>query len=75
MTYNSMTYEEAAAYIEETPKFTKKNTLENTKAILRHLERAGHGIGCIQAASQTCLHYKILHAGLFNVTWGILRSI
>ncbi len=29
-------------------------------------ERAGHGIGCIQAASQTCLHYKILHAGLFK---------
>ena len=36
-TYESMTYEEAAAYIEETPKFTKKNTLDNTKAILRHL--------------------------------------
>ncbi len=32
-----MTYKEAAAYIEETPKFTKKNTLENTKAILHHL--------------------------------------
>lgn len=32
-----MTYQEAVDYIEETPKFTKKNTLENTKAILRCL--------------------------------------
>lgn len=32
-----MTYQEAVAYIDETPKFTKKNTLENTKAILRYL--------------------------------------
>ena len=26
-----MNYEEAVAYIEETPKFTKKNSLEHTK--------------------------------------------
>lgn len=32
-----MTYREAVTYIEETPKFTKKNTLENTRAILRYL--------------------------------------
>lgn len=32
-----MTYREAVTYIEETPKFTKKNTLENTRAILRCL--------------------------------------
>lgn len=32
-----MTFEEAEAYINETPKFTKKNTLENSRAILRKL--------------------------------------
>ncbi len=32
-----MTYEEAAAYIEEIPKFTKKHTLEHTKEFLRRL--------------------------------------
>ena len=34
-----MTYEEAESYINDTPKFTKKNTLENTKAVL---EKMGH---------------------------------
>ena len=29
------TYEEAAAYIEEIPKFTKKHTLEHTKLFLK----------------------------------------
>lgn len=29
-----MNYEEAVAYINDTPRFTKKNTLENTKAVL-----------------------------------------
>ena len=28
-----MNYEEAVAYIEETPKFTKKNSLEHTKEL------------------------------------------
>ena len=32
-----MNYEEAVAYIEETPKFTKKNSLEHTKECLRRL--------------------------------------
>lgn len=32
-----MNYEEAVAYIEETPKFTKKNKLEHTKECLRRL--------------------------------------
>ena len=32
-----MTYEEAVAYIDETPKFTKKNSLEHTKECLRRL--------------------------------------
>ena len=33
----TFTYEEAAAYIEEIPKFTKKHTLENTKTFLKRL--------------------------------------
>ena len=33
----TFTYEEAAAYIEEIPKFTKKHTLEHTKTILKRL--------------------------------------
>jgi len=34
-----MNYEEAVAYILDVPKFTKKNTLENTRAVL---EKMGH---------------------------------
>lgn len=34
-----MTYQEAEAYINNTPRFTTKNTLENTKAVL---EKMGH---------------------------------
>ena len=37
MNYQGMTYEQAVAYIDETPKFTKKNTLDNTRAILTAL--------------------------------------
>lgn len=33
----NMTYEEAAAYLYETPKFTKKNGLEHTRELLRRL--------------------------------------
>lgn len=33
----TFTYEEAAAYIEEIPKFTKKHTLEHTKMFLKRL--------------------------------------
>ena len=32
-----MTYQEAVAYIDETPKFTKKNTLDHTRAFLKRL--------------------------------------
>ena len=32
-----LSYEEAAAYIEEIPRFTKKHTLEHTKEFLRRL--------------------------------------
>lgn len=34
----TFTYEEAAAYIEEIPKFTKKHTLEHTKTFLKRLD-------------------------------------
>ncbi len=32
-----MNYEEAVAYIEETPKFTTKNKMEHTKECLKRL--------------------------------------
>ena len=32
-----MTYQEAVDYIEETPKFTKKNSLDHTRAFLKRL--------------------------------------
>ena len=76
MAYDKMTYEEAAAYIEETPKFTKKNTLENTKAILRHLGEpqehmkilhvAGtNGKGSVCSFLASMLHAAGKHTGLF----------
>ena len=34
-----MNYEEAVAYILDVPKFTKKNTLDNTRAVLERLGR------------------------------------
>ena len=33
----TFTYEEAAAYIEEIPKFTKKHTLEHTKTFFKKI--------------------------------------
>lgn len=76
MAYDKMTYEEAAAYIEEMPKFTKKNTLENTKAILRHLgdpqehmkilHVAGtNGKGSVCSFLASMLHAAGKHTGLF----------
>ena len=32
-----MNYEEAVAYINDTPRFTKKNTLDNTRAVLAYM--------------------------------------
>ena len=36
-----MTYEEAESYINDTPKFTKKNTLENTRMVLDAMGASG----------------------------------
>lgn len=44
----TFTYEEAAAYIEEIPKFTKKHTLEHTKTFLKRL--------CNPAADRKIVH-------------------
>lgn len=74
--YEKMTYEEATTYIEETPKFTKKNTLENTKAILRHLGNpqekmkilhvAGtNGKGSVCSFLASMLYEGGKHTGLF----------
>ena len=35
-----MNYEEAVAYIDETPKFTKKNSLDHTKEFFYELRRS-----------------------------------
>ena len=74
---NPMTYEEAVAYIDETPKFTKKNTLENTQAILRKLGNpqdsmkilhiAGtNGKGSVCAFLSSILTTAGKHTGLFT---------
>ncbi len=71
-----MTYQEAVDYIEETPRFTKKNTLENTKAILRHLGNpqenmkilhvAGtNGKGSVCSYLASILNVAGKHTGLF----------
>lgn len=72
-----MTYEEAVAYIDETPKFTKKNTLENTKAILHRLGNpeekmkllhvAGtNGKGSVCSFLASMLKAAGKHTGLFS---------
>lgn len=73
----NMTYQEAVAYIDETPKFTKKNTLENTRAILRKLGNpqdsmkilhvAGtNGKGSVCAFLSSILTTAGKHTGLFT---------
>ncbi len=77
MNYKTMTYEEAVAYIDETPKFTKKNTLENTRAILERLQNpqdqmkilhvAGtNGKGSVCAFLSSILTTAGKHTGLFT---------
>lgn len=45
-----MTYEEAVRYIDEIPKFTKKNTLENTKILMERLGNPQRSIKIIHVA-------------------------
>lgn len=72
-----MTYEQAVNYIDEIPKFTKKNTLENTKKLLERLgnpERsmkilhvAGtNGKGSVCAYLSSILTYAGKKTGLFT---------
>ncbi|MCC8163173.1 MAG: bifunctional folylpolyglutamate synthase/dihydrofolate synthase, partial [Lachnospiraceae bacterium] len=72
-----MTYEEAEAYINDTPRFTKKNTLDNTRMVL---ERMGHperrmklihvagsnGKGSVCAYLSSILRVAGKHVGLFT---------
>lgn len=77
MNYQEMTFGQAVAYIDETPKFTKKNTLENTRAILRCLGNpeeqmkilhvAGtNGKGSVCSFLASILHAAGKHTGLFS---------
>lgn len=73
----TFTYEEAAAYIEEIPKFTKKHTLEHTKTFLKRLGNpaadrkivhvAGtNGKGSVCAYLQAILMAKGKRTGFFT---------
>lgn len=72
-----MTYEEAIAYIDETPNFAKKNPLEHTQAFLHRLgdpeetmriiHAAGtNGKGSVCAFLDSVLRAKGIHTGLFT---------
>ncbi|MCD8242042.1 MAG: bifunctional folylpolyglutamate synthase/dihydrofolate synthase [Lachnospiraceae bacterium] len=72
-----MTYEEAVAYIDDTPRFTKKNTLDNTRAVLEamgHPERriklihvaGSNGKGSVCAYLSSILWAAGKHVGLFT---------
>ena len=61
-----MNYKEAVAYIDDTPRFTKKNTLENTRKVLAamgHPERrmklihvaGSNGKGSVCADPNACI--------------------
>ena len=45
-----MNYEQAAAYIEELPKFTKKHTLDHTREFLKRLGNPGEDRKIIHVA-------------------------
>ena len=72
-----MTYEEAESYINDTPKFTKKNTLENTRMVLEvmgHPERkmklihvaGSNGKGSVCAYLSSILKAAGKEVGLFT---------
>ena len=56
----TFTYEEAAAYIEEIPKFTKKHTLEHTKMFLKRLGNP--------AADRKIVHVYPLNTAVFHLS-------
>ena len=60
----TFTYEEAAAYIEEIPKFTKKHTLEHTKMFLKRLGNP---------AADRKIPMKELH-GITKSIWSGIRA-
>ena len=73
----TFTYEEAVAYIEEIPKFTKKHTLEHTKTFLKRLGNpavdrkivhvAGtNGKGSVCAYLQAILMAEVKRTGFFT---------
>lgn len=45
-----MNYREAEAYINDTPRFTKKNTLENTRMVLAAMGHPERGMKLIHVA-------------------------
>ena len=72
-----MTFQEAVAYIEETPKFTKKNSLDHTRAFLKRLGSpeekmkilhvAGtNGKGSVCSFLASILHTAGIRTGLFT---------
>lgn len=65
-----MTYEEAVAYIENIPKFTKKNDLANTRELMRRLKNPENAFSIVHVAGtngkgSVCamLHRALLSAG------------
>lgn len=72
-----MTYEEACAYLEEIPKFTKKHSLEHTEEFLKRLGNPGldkkiihvagtNGKGSVCAYMQAILQKMGKHTGFFT---------
>ena len=66
-----MNYEEAVAYIEETPKFTKKNSLEHTKECLRRLGNPQEKFKVIHVAGtngkgSTCASVSYTHLDVYK---------
>ena len=55
-----MNYEEAVAYIDETPKFTKKNSLDHTKECLRRLGNPQDKFKVIHVAGTNAVSYTHL---------------
>lgn len=66
-----MNYEEAVAYIEETPKFTKKNSLEHTKECLRRLGNPQEKFKVIHVAERMERGVPVRFSHLFSGRQGI----